>query len=236
MPLYAVQDRFDPKQYYGPIPLAKEELDIGFVDVYQMHKVTPETARRAREQLDDGDIAIGVGVVGMNGKQLREAHNLLEKEGIELISNQFTLNLGDQGALYDGTLKACQELGVTPIGADPPPSLAAPFPSHPTRPPPLPSPRPHKPATPTSTLAARLRLCLRQVHVGGPAREWRGGPWRAGCKCEAIRQTQAAGAPNFARGIGERACTCLVAWLRLRSLTHPPTSNMYRSPRRPRLG
>ena len=95
MPLYAVQDRFDPKQYYGPIPLAKEELDIGFVDVYQMHKVTPETARRAREQLDDGDIAIGVGVVGMNGKQLREAHKLLEKEGIELISNQFTLNLGD---------------------------------------------------------------------------------------------------------------------------------------------
>ena len=99
-----------------------------------------------------------------------------------------------------------------------------------TQPAPLPSPRPHKTATPTSTLAARLRLRLRQVHVGGPAREWRGGPWRAGCKCEAIRQTQAAGAPNFARGIGERACTCLVAWPRLRSLTHPTPSNMYGFP------
>ena len=31
MPLYAVQDRFEAKQFYGPIPLAKEELDIGFV-------------------------------------------------------------------------------------------------------------------------------------------------------------------------------------------------------------
>ena len=165
MPLYAVQDRFEAKQFYGPIPLAKEELDIGFVDVYQMHKVTPETARRAREQLDDGDIAIGVGVVGLNERQLREAHKLLDKEGIELISNQFTLNLGDQGALYDGTLKACQELGITPIGADPPPSLAAPLPSHPTRPPPLPSPiqnrdayqHAHRSLTATSAASTRGR-------------------------------------------------------------------------------
>ena len=123
--MYAVQDRFEAKQFYGPIPLAKEELDIGFVDVYQMHKVTPETARRAREQLDDGDIAIGVGVVGLNERQLREAHKLLGKEGIDIVSNQFTLNLGDQGALYDGTLKACQELDIVPIGAEPPAPLAA---------------------------------------------------------------------------------------------------------------
>ncbi len=153
MPLYAVQDRFEAKQFYGPIPLAKEELDIGFVDVYQMHKVTPETARRAREQLDDGDIAIGVGVVGLNERQLREAHKLLGKEGIDIVSNQFTLNLGDQGALYDGTLKACQELDIVPIGAEPPAPHAAPtFPPPPELPP--------RPLPPSPLLANTQSRCL----------------------------------------------------------------------------
>jgi aryl-alcohol dehydrogenase-like predicted oxidoreductase len=64
-------------------------------------------------------LASAVGVSNYNANQTRRAHSVMEAEGLPLASNQVEYSLLNRSIERNGTLDACQELGVTVIAYSP---------------------------------------------------------------------------------------------------------------------
>lgn len=105
------------------IPKALEQslkrLDIGAVDLYQIHNPIPYVSiRKMMERMADAHDAgkiRAVGVSNFSEAQMREAHAVLADRGIPLASNQIQYSVVYRRPEFDGVLNACWELGITPL-------------------------------------------------------------------------------------------------------------------------
>lgn len=100
-----------------------KRLRMPAVDLYQMHWSLPpvpiETWMDAMAEAHRAGLIRAVGVSNYSVEQMRRAHEALARHGIPLASNQLKLSLIDRGAMRDGLLDVCRELGVTFIAYGP---------------------------------------------------------------------------------------------------------------------
>jgi aryl-alcohol dehydrogenase-like predicted oxidoreductase len=100
-----------------------KRLQIQKVDLYQIHIPLPPMpvqywVKELAGVVKNG-LATAVGVSNYNASQTRRASEVLAAEGIPLASNQVEYSLIDRSIERNGTLDACQELGVTVIAYSP---------------------------------------------------------------------------------------------------------------------
>lgn len=100
-----------------------KRLGLEYVDLYQIHFPLPPTpveiwAEGLGDAIDLG-LAKSVGVSNYNEQQMRQTHLTLRKRGFDLASNQVEYHLLNRKIEFNGLLKACQDLGITPIAYSP---------------------------------------------------------------------------------------------------------------------
>ncbi len=94
-------------------------LGVETIDLYQIHNPIPfvsirKMMERMADAYDAGKIR-AVGVSNFSEMQMREAYEALDKRGVPLASNQIQYSVIYRRHEFDGVLKACKELNVTPI-------------------------------------------------------------------------------------------------------------------------
>ncbi len=100
-----------------------KRLQLPKVDLYQIHMPMPPMPVQYWVKELVGVVRRGltsaVGVSNYNASQTHRAHDVLAAEGFPLASNQVEYSLLDRSIEHNGTLEACQELGVTVIAYSP---------------------------------------------------------------------------------------------------------------------
>lgn len=103
-----------------------QRLEIlgGFpIDLYQIHNPLSFSSIKkqiiAMAELVKNHKIRYVGVSNFSAKQMRIAHDLLQEEGIPLVSNQVRYNLLDRKTERNGILETAQELGISIIAYSP---------------------------------------------------------------------------------------------------------------------
>ncbi len=100
-----------------------KRLQLTKVDLYQIHMPMPPMPVQYWVKELAGVVKRGLvsaaGVSNYSGSQTRRSAAVLEAEGIPLASNQVEYSLANRSIERNGTLEACQELGVTVIAYSP---------------------------------------------------------------------------------------------------------------------
>jgi aryl-alcohol dehydrogenase-like predicted oxidoreductase len=93
------------------------------IDLYQVHQ--PFSLSNVRNEMEamaklvqDQKIRY-VGVSNFNAKQMKESHQVLQEQGLSLVSNQVRYSLLDRRIENNGILETAQELGITIIAYSP---------------------------------------------------------------------------------------------------------------------
>ncbi len=98
-------------------------LGLLSVDLYQIHTpsklVPPSHWADALADAVELGLTAAVGVSNYGADDLRRAYDLLARRGIPLASNQVEYSLMHRAIEFDGTLRACRELGVRVIAYSP---------------------------------------------------------------------------------------------------------------------
>ena len=98
-------------------------LGLERVDLYQIHQALPpvavETWVDALGEAVQAGLTRAAGVSNYDAERTRRAHEVLEKRGIPLASNQLKYSLLDRHIERDGTMQTCRELGVSVIAYSP---------------------------------------------------------------------------------------------------------------------
>ncbi|EBF5116993.1 aldo/keto reductase [Listeria innocua] len=105
------------------ISIRRSNLGGRKIDLYQIHHPTSISSleKQMNEMIklvDDQHIRY-VGVSNFSAIQLRKAHNILQKAGVSLISNQVRYNLFDRRIEKNGVLDTAKELGIAIIAYSP---------------------------------------------------------------------------------------------------------------------
>ena len=115
--------RLRARDLLGALRGSLKRLALEKVDLYQVHwPLQPrsvETWARALADAVDAGMARAVGVSNYNVDQMRRAHEVLERRGVPLASNQVAFSLLDRRRERSGLLAACRDLGVTLIAYSP---------------------------------------------------------------------------------------------------------------------
>jgi len=108
------------------IPALKHSLrrlDLAQVDLYQIHWTSPtlsvETLADALADAIEAGLTRAAGVSNYSADQTRRTHAELAKRGFPLAANQVEYSLIDRSIERDGTMAACNELGVRIIAYSP---------------------------------------------------------------------------------------------------------------------
>ncbi len=100
-----------------------KRLGLASVDLYQIHFPWPPRSTdfwvRALGELVEEGLVRAAGVSNYTAEQMHRAHAILQTRGIPLASNQVHYSLLHRKPERDGTLNACQELGITLIAYSP---------------------------------------------------------------------------------------------------------------------
>jgi len=113
--------RLRKRQLIEALRRSLDRLVMPSLDVYLIHfPLGPVNAwLDALAHVAGAGLVRAVGVSNFNARQLRHAHRALASRGIPLACNEVELSLARRGAERNGTLAACQELGVTVIAYRP---------------------------------------------------------------------------------------------------------------------
>ena len=100
-----------------------KRLGLASVDLYQIHFPWPPRSTdfwvRALGELVEERLVRAAGVSNYTAEQMHRAHAILQARGIPLASNQVHYSLLHRAPERNGTLNACQELGITLIAYSP---------------------------------------------------------------------------------------------------------------------
>ena len=101
-----------------------ERLEASYVDLYQADFRSFSIGSRTKiaEGLAtcmDRGLCTNVGVCNMRAAGVEGMVERLNERGVDLATNSIEFSLVNRGAMYDGTLKACQDLGVLPLARNP---------------------------------------------------------------------------------------------------------------------
>jgi len=101
-----------------------ERLDASYVDLYQVD--FRKIAIGSRSSIADGlascmdrGLCTNVGVCNMGPGGLETMYDRLSDLDVDLATNSVEFSLVNRGALFDGTLEACEELGILPLARNP---------------------------------------------------------------------------------------------------------------------
>ncbi|MEA4906179.1 MAG: aldo/keto reductase [Chloroflexi bacterium] len=98
-------------------------LDLPQVDLYQIHwplpPLTVQTWMEAMLEALEAGLIKAVGVSNYNRSQMQVAYDTLIHQGVQLASNQVEYNLLNRRVEKNGTLRHCQELGITLVAYSP---------------------------------------------------------------------------------------------------------------------
>lgn len=98
-------------------------LGLKHVDLYQIHWPFPPvsivTWMDALADAVDAGLARAVGVSNYSAEETSVAHAALARRGVPLASNQIHYSLLHRKPEWNGVLRSCRELGVTPIAYSP---------------------------------------------------------------------------------------------------------------------
>jgi aryl-alcohol dehydrogenase-like predicted oxidoreductase len=105
------------------IPISIEErlrfLDDYSIDLYMVHQPfslsTHNSEMLAMADLVDAGKIRSVGISNFSAKQMRQAHETLQKRGLSLAVNQVKYSLLDRAIERNGILETAKELGITII-------------------------------------------------------------------------------------------------------------------------
>jgi aryl-alcohol dehydrogenase-like predicted oxidoreductase len=100
-----------------------QRLGVPSVDLYQLHVPTPPfTVERWADALAEAvdlGLTAAVGVSNYSADDVRRMVDALARRGVTLASNQVEYSLIHRDIEFDGTLRACRELGVRVIAYSP---------------------------------------------------------------------------------------------------------------------
>ena len=101
-----------------------ERLEASYVDLYQVdfRKIAIGSRSSIAEGLAscvDRGLCTNVGVCNMGPGGLESMYDRLSDLDVDLATNSVEFSLVNRRAIFDGTLEACQELGVLPLARNP---------------------------------------------------------------------------------------------------------------------
>lgn len=115
-----------PNAVVSSLEQSCERLDAGSVDLYQVEfsggvkDIGSRTSiANGLELCVDRGLCAQVGVCNLSGSALESFYDKLDDRGVSLASNQVEFSLVNRGALYDGTLEACEEMNIRPLARNP---------------------------------------------------------------------------------------------------------------------
>jgi aryl-alcohol dehydrogenase-like predicted oxidoreductase len=115
--------RFSAKSLQGALKGSLKRLGIDHLDLYQMHWtsrwVKEEAWMDAMAQAAQAGLIRAIGVSNYNADETRRAAGRLSTHHLPLASNQIEYSLLHRQPERDGTIAACNELGVTVIAYSP---------------------------------------------------------------------------------------------------------------------
>jgi aryl-alcohol dehydrogenase-like predicted oxidoreductase len=115
--------RWSGKTLRGALRGSLRRLGLPQIDLYQMHwpygPVSVEGWMEAMAEAIKEGLIRAIGVSNYSAEQTRRAADLLAKHGLTLASNQIEYNLLERTPEDNGTVAACNELGVTVIAYSP---------------------------------------------------------------------------------------------------------------------
>ena len=109
--------------FQSALAASLQRLERDTIDLFQHHfpferTPIPKIMNLMADAVEAGQIR-AIGVSNYSAKQMRLAHETLDKRGISLASNQVEYSLLHRQPEVDGVLETCRELGVTLIAYAP---------------------------------------------------------------------------------------------------------------------
>ena len=100
-----------------------KRLGVDRVDLYQMHVSLPPVPVKlwmhAMAEAVEAGLTRAAGVSNYTMKEMGEAHNALQQQGVVLAANQVHYSLLHRAPETDGVLKLCQDLNITLLAYSP---------------------------------------------------------------------------------------------------------------------